>query len=166
MRVGIALGANLGDRLAQLQEARAAVLALTGVVEPVLFSNVYETLPVDCPPGTPPYYNSVMELGYGADVQDLAMELQRIEQKMGRPEKRLRNASRTIDLDLLYADEMVLSDENLILPHPRMHQRRFVLEPLAELVPQKILPRQSKTVAELLSALPQNGDVVRLEDWL
>ena len=72
---------------------------------------------------------------------------------LGRPEQRERNSPRTLDLDLLYADDVVSDDPELILPHSRMHLRRFVLEPLADIRPELVIPGQKVTVAELLAGL-------------
>jgi len=159
MRTGIALGTNLGDRLANLRLGRDAVLALPGVAGPVLSSGVYETAPVDCPPGSPAYLNAVMEIDYTGHVAVLLDALQGIERTMGRPDKRPRNASRPIDLDILYCGNLTLNNEEVIIPHPRLHLRRFVLEPLAEIAPDKILPGKNVSISELLTALPADAGV-------
>ena len=81
------------------------------------------------------------------------MHLKAVEAALGRPEQRERNSPRTLDLDLLYADAVVSEDAELILPHPRLHVRRFVLQPLADIRPDLILPKQTQTVAKLLAEL-------------
>lgn len=154
MRTGIALGSNLGDRLVNLQLGRDAVLALPSVQGPVHYSSVYETSPVECASDTPPYLNAVMEVDYEGRVAALLDALQAIETGFGRPEKRPRNASRSLDLDILYCGNLTLNNEEAIIPHPRLHLRRFVLEPLAEIVPEKVIPGQSVSIAELLAQLP------------
>ena len=153
MRAGLALGSNLGDRLAQLRLARARILAVPGVSAPALGSRVYETEPVGSGPDVGAYLNAVLEVEYDGQPISLLDELQRIEADSGRPSKRPRNAPRTLDLDLLYAGNLVLSNDEVVIPHPRLHLRRFVLTPLADVRPDLILPGQHQTVAELLARL-------------
>ncbi len=154
MRCGIAFGSNLGERLALLQQARAAVHLLHhGAGEP-LASALYETEPVDCGPEAGAYLNGVIEIEHPGPPEQLLAALQQIEQRFGRPATRPRNAPRLLDLDLLYAGDLVLALPELVLPHPRLHLRRFVLQPLADICPDLLLPGQSRPVGELLAALP------------
>jgi len=166
MRTGLALGTNLGDRLANLRLGRDAVLALPGVGIPALFSGVYETAPIDCAPGTPSYLNAVMEVEYSGHVATLLEALQGIERSMGRPDKRPRNASRPIDLDILYCGNLTLNNEEVVIPHPRLHLRRFVLEPLAEIAPNRVLPGHNHSVLELLGELAADASVRPLGEKL
>ncbi len=135
MRTGIALGSNLGDRLANLTAGRAAVLRLPGVTAPVLHSRVYETEPVGTGPDAGPFLNAVMEVDFAGDPLTLLAALRSIESALGRPTRYPRNAPRTLDLDILYAGDLVMTDDTLILPHPRLHLRRFVLAPLNDIRP-------------------------------
>jgi 2-amino-4-hydroxy-6-hydroxymethyldihydropteridine diphosphokinase len=160
MRVGVALGSNLGDRLGQLRLAREQILALPGVSAPVLGSRVYETEPVGSGPDAGAYLNAVLEVEYDGKAITLLDGLQRIEADFGRPSKRPRNAPRTIDLDILYAGNLVLSNDEVVIPHPRLHQRRFVLAPLADVRPDLILPGQHESIAALLARL---SDPARVE---
>ena len=144
MRYGIALGSNVGDRLAHL---RAAMEQLA----PILVSPVYETEPVDCAPDTPMYLNAVVEIESELEPEILLQRLQQIEQSEGRPASHGVNEPRTLDLDLLYAADLVINTPTLTLPHPRMTQRRFVLQPLADIRPDLVLPGCRRTVAELLA---------------
>ena len=153
MRAGIALGSNLGDRLANLTAGREAVLHLPGVSGPVLHSRVYETEPVGTGPDAGPFLNAVMEVEFTGDPLLLLAALRAIESALGRPTRHPRNGPRTLDLDILYAGALVLADDTLILPHPRLHLRRFVLAPLNDIRPDLRLPGQSHTVAELLARL-------------
>lgn len=153
MRAGIALGSNLGDRLANLRAARALALALPGVSERVIDSRVYETEPIHSGPDAPAYLNAVTEVEYTGQPIALLDGLQGIEAALGRPSKRPRNAPRTIDLDILYVGNLALSNEEFVIPHQRLHLRRFVLAPLADIRPELILPGQQQTVAELLAGL-------------
>jgi 2-amino-4-hydroxy-6-hydroxymethyldihydropteridine diphosphokinase len=164
MRTGIALGSNLRDPLRNLQNARKAILDLASL--PVLSSAIYETEPVDCEPGAVNFLNAVLEIEYTADIFGLLLKLKQIEQNLGRPSDHPRNVSRKIDLDLLYFGNAKLDDERLKLPHPRMHLRRFVLQPLADIRPDLILRDQTKSVRDLLALLDDSSKVVRLtDDW-
>jgi len=158
---GIALGSNIGDRLAYLEAARIAVAQLHHGSGQPLFSPVYETEPVGCEPGTAPYLNAVMEIETADPPEMLLAALHRIEAAMGRPASHGFNAPRTLDLDLLYAGDLVLNTPQLILPHPRLATRRFVLQPLADLRPELILPGARRSVAQLLAALPPTPAVKR-----
>ncbi len=160
MRAGLALGSNLGDRLAQLRLARERVLTLPGVSAPALSSRVYETEPIGSGPDAGAYLNAVLEVEYVGQPITLLDGLQRIEAEFGRPSKRPRNAPRTIDLDILYAGNLVLSNAEFVIPHPRLHLRRFVLTPLADIRPELLLPGQHRTIAELLAGL---DDLSRVE---
>lgn len=151
MRAGIALGSNLGDRHAAIAGAIDAIRSFAA--PPVLVSGFHETEPVDCPPGSPPFVNAAMEIGFSGDPLDLLDRLQGVERAAGRPDHRPKNAPRAVDLDVLYCDDLVLNHPRLILPHPLMITRAFVLAPLAEIAPERLLPGQSQTVAELLDAL-------------
>ncbi len=141
-RVGISLGSNLGDRLAHLREA-VTRLGPARCGESLRLSPIYETEPVDCLPGSGAFYNAVVEIESPLAPLDLLTFTQSIERELGRPEVRDRNAPRTIDLDLLYYDDLVVALPGLQLPHPRMLQRAFVVLPLAsirsDLVPPSVM---------------------------
>ena len=154
MHCGIALGSNLGDRLAHLEAARQALARLHTGPEAPLISPVYETEPVDCAPGTAAYLNAVMEIEYNGEPLALFHALQEIERNQGRPPNHGRNTPRTLDLDLLYAGDCTLDTPALTLPHPRITSRRFVLQPLADLHPGLVLPGLNKNVTQLLGELP------------
>ncbi len=166
MRTAVALGSNLGDRLKNLRLARREILQLIGVTPPILASAIYETDPVDCEPGAPKFLNAVIEFDYDGDPLQLLKSLRRIEDALGRPSEHVRNVSRKIDIDLLYLGETQTDREELQLPHPQMHLREFVLQPLADIRSELILPNQTKTVRELLAQLDDSCNVVRLtNDW-
>jgi 2-amino-4-hydroxy-6-hydroxymethyldihydropteridine diphosphokinase len=162
MRTGVALGSNIGDRLSNLRAAREAIVGLKGIGPPILSSVIYETEPIDCEPGAAPFLNAVMEFEFGGDPADLLPRLKEIETRLGRPTAHARNVSRNIDLDLLYFGDILISNETLKVPHPRMHLRRFVLQPLVDIRPELVLPGQVKTVRELLASLDQSVRVVPL----
>jgi 2-amino-4-hydroxy-6-hydroxymethyldihydropteridine diphosphokinase len=166
MRTAAALGSNLGNRLENLQTARRHIFELDGVHPPVLSSAIYETEPVDCEPGAPRFLNAVVEFDYEGDPVRLLEQLVRIEESLGRTRDHPKKLSRTIDIDLLYCGDRRIDNERLQLPHPRMHLRKFVLEPLADFRPGLILPRQTKTVRELLAEIKGIGEVVRFaNNW-
>lgn len=162
VRAGIALGSNLGDRLANLRAARERIDNLPGIERPLLASAVYETEPVGCAADAGPFFNAVIELGYQGDALALLRQLREIEAELGRPPAHARNASRTLDLDLLYFGAEIDAQPELELPHPRMVERRFVLEPLAAIRPELILPRQTESVASLLARLSDTAPLLRV----
>jgi len=154
MRVGIALGSNLDDRLENLRAARRHLFALHEDRGPFLCSRIYETDPVDCPPGSPAFLNAAIELACTTPPLDLLEKLQRLEQILGRPANHGHHAPRTIDLDILYYDNLAFALPELTLPHPRIAERGFVLTPLADVAPERILPSQTQTIAALLEKIP------------
>lgn len=165
MRIGIALGSNLGDRLENLRTARNAIAGFA-LDSGMRVSRVYETEPVNCEPGAGKFLNAVLEIEYDGDPSELLDKLIRVEELLGRDRNHARNISRKIDIDLLYADELVISNERLQLPHPRMHERKFVLQPLADICPDLVLPNQTKPVSDLLAQIQDSTKVSCFaEDW-
>ena len=162
MRTAVALGSNLGDRLENLQAARRQILQLDEVHPPILSSGIYETEPVDCERDASKFLNAVVEFDYDGDPGQLLEQVARIEESLGRKRDHQKNVSRTIDIDLLYCGDRQIDNERLQLPHPRMHLRKFVLQPLTDIRPDLILPNQRKTIRQLLAASDESGDVVRL----
>lgn len=166
MRTGIAFGSNLGDRLEHLRQARAALVGLSSVTEPFRFSRVFQTEPIGTDPGAEPFLNAVGEVEYSGHPLDLLDALQEIEARFGRPSKRPRNAPRPIDLDVLYVGNLVLRNEEIVIPHPRLHMRRFVLQPLCEIRPDLMLPGQEQNVSQLLESLADTSAVeVFTDEW-
>ena len=166
MRAGIALGSNLGDRLMNLSAARQQIAELPDAQPPILASAAYATEPVGCEPGAPKFLNAVIEIGFRGTPIELLTELRAIEAKLGRPAAHERNVSRLVDLDLLYFGDVQSSSPDLQVPHPRMQERRFVLEPLAEIRPDLVLVGQTRTVAEMLTSLRQTEPLVRFaSEW-
>ena len=140
----IGLGANLGDRLATLRTALSAMGALPGTrVQGV--SSLYGSAPVDA--GGPDYLNAVAQVQTTLAPHALLAQLQAIEQAAGR-ERPYRNAPRTLDLDLLLYGSAAIVSEWLIVPHPRLWQRAFVLHPLGELAPHRVPPTALQAVAQ------------------
>jgi 2-amino-4-hydroxy-6-hydroxymethyldihydropteridine diphosphokinase len=161
MRAGIALGANIGERRGSLTTARDRIFDLPGARPPFLFSSLYETEPVGCEPEAEKFLNAVVEIGYPGAAHDLLIALQEIEQALGRPRDHARNRSRTIDLDLLYHGAHRMEENDLQLPHPRLVLRAFVLQPLAEIRPNLVLPGENRTISQLTAELGPTPSVVR-----
>jgi 2-amino-4-hydroxy-6-hydroxymethyldihydropteridine diphosphokinase len=161
MRAGVAVGSNLGERLANLRNARKDIAALSGVCPPMRSSAIYETEPVGCERGAAKFLNAAIEFGYKGEAQDLLRDLAGIEKLLGRPATHARNVSRSIDLDLLYFGDLEIETAELQLPHPRMTEREFVLRPLADISPDLVLPKQTESIGLLLLQLTQTGTVVR-----
>ena len=151
--------------MANLCAARKALIDLVGN-RGILVSTVYETEAVNCEPGAPDFLNAVLEIDYDGDPTELLEHMIRIEESLGRDRDHDSNVSRKIDIDLLYADELAVDNEQLQLPHSRMHLRRFVLQPLADIRPELLLPNQTKPVRELLAELTDSATVTRFaENW-
>ena len=148
-RAGIALGSNLGDRLASLQAARDFFLELSG--GGLVQAPVYQTAPVACPDGSPDFLNTVIDFPFAGPPRELLAAAMAIERRLGRVRTE-RNGPRTLDADLLYLGDVIVSEPDLELPHPRLHLRRFVLEPLHDIRPDLVLPGRDHTVAEWLAA--------------
>ena len=132
MRAFVGLGSNLGDRQAHLRQA------LRGLPGVVAVSRLYETEPVGGPAGQGLYLNVVVELDTELGPRDLLAVARRLEEAAGR-ERAVRDGPRTLDVDVLLVGDQVVDQEDLVVPHPRMFERRFVVEPLAELAPE-LLP--------------------------
>jgi 2-amino-4-hydroxy-6-hydroxymethyldihydropteridine diphosphokinase len=152
-RVGVALGSNLGDRLANLQAARDQLQAIATPGEPFLQASTYQTEPLLCPPGSPDFLNTAVEIHFAGDPFDLLQLTQAIEKQLGRSGSAERNAPRIIDVDLLYFGDQIIDTEELALPHPRIGERRFVLQPLADIRPDLVLPGQACSIVELFETL-------------
>jgi len=150
VRAYVGVGSNLGDRWSHLAQAARGLRASSGV-EVLRGSGVWETAPVG--PPQPPYLNAVLELECRLPADRLHGLLRLVEEGAGR-QRRERWGARTLDLDLLlFGDERIATPE-LQVPHPGLAQRRFVLQPLAELCPERRVPGAGATVAELLAACP------------
>ncbi len=149
-KVYLAVGSNLGDRKANIEKAKTLLKTLPDI-HFLKSSACYETDPVGGP-AQGKYLNAVWEIETHASPKILMEELLRIEAELGR-KRTVRNAPRTIDLDILFYGDLTIAQEGLTLPHPRMRERWFVLKPLADLCPDFRHPALNKTVSELLEAL-------------
>lgn len=159
-RAYVGMGSNLGDRAGSLLVGVRGMLAAN--LRVARLSSVYETEPVGVEDTQPAFLNMVAELDAPLPPpEELLRLLLSVERDAGRRRERPL-APRTLDLDLLLYGDRRLGTDTLTLPHPRLHQRRFVLAPLAELVPDSPHPTLGKTFAELLATV---GDDSRVELW-
>lgn len=154
MTAYIAMGANLGDRASNIFNA-VARLSRTQGIRIGRVSSLIETPAVGGPANSPPFLNAAMQLQTALQPQALLAALLETERGLGRVRKE-HWGPRAIDLDLLLYGDQVLSMPQLTVPHPLMHTRRFVLEPLAEIAPQAIHPILNQSVEVLLRQLPQD----------
>ena len=154
----IAMGSNLGDRYANLSWALRGLQAIPRTTL-TWQSALYETAPVGGPENQGPFLNAVVSVETALTAAVFLGALHGIEAALGR-ERVVRWSARTLDLDLLTFGETISDDPALLLPHPRMHERRFVMVPVCDLVPQMRHPRLGLSMAELLARLPvEPGDL-------
>ena len=158
----IALGSNLGDSPLIIGLAMARLQELSS--RPLLRSSLWQTTPVDCPPGSPPFVNAVVALQpmSGETPESLLKKMQELEKVFGRTPKKILNEARPLDLDLIAFRRKIRLTPQLMLPHPLAFKRRFVLQPLSEIAPDLILRGQTKNVAQLLAALPPDPAMRRI----
>jgi len=160
MEIGLSLGSNLGNRLGNLHDAIRWLAALPDT-RVVAEAPVYETEPVGVRPEFAhlAYLNTVVIIESELPLSTLSTAVHTIEAQMGRVRGEDRNAPRPVDIDVLYAGTITHADGILDLPHPRWAQRRFMVQPLADVRPDLCLPGESRTVAEILAALPATETV-------
>jgi len=154
MTLYLALGSNLGDRLDNLRFARSAIESII-LTSPAQSARLYETEPVDCPPGSPPFLNTVVGGETELPPREVLAQTQAIERAAGRQPGASRNAPRPLDVDVLLLDDLVFADEALLLPHPRIQERFFVLEPLHDLAADLQVPGLGRRISELRAALAE-----------
>ena len=142
--VYLALGTNLGDRLANLKQA---LTSLTPQMEVKAKSQVYETPPWGFE-DQPKFLNQVIKVNTYLDPEPLLKHLKRLEVALGRKES-FPNGPRLIDIDILFYDDLVVNKPSLVIPHPRLHERGFVLLPLTEIAPNLVHPVTQKSVREM-----------------
>ncbi len=150
-RSGIALGSNVGDRAANLRAALVGLRAISAA--PPLAAPIYETSPVGCPDGAPTFLNTVVEIDWPGTPAALLAETRALESRIGRIPSPVRNAPRVIDIDILYCGDAAINLPDLVLPHPRMAVRRFVLMPLADIRPDYRPQPGGPTIAHILATL-------------
>ena len=154
--VYLSVGSNLGDREGNL---RTAIEKLKGIGNPIAVSSFYETEPVEVSGAQPWFLNCAVKLDTEKMPRQLIASILALEQDMGRQRKQ-QKGPRIIDLDILLFGSSIIEIPSLTIPHPKLHQRRFVLEPLAEIAPDARHPVFKRTIRELRDALPA-GQTVR-----
>ncbi|MGH7951081.1 MAG: 2-amino-4-hydroxy-6-hydroxymethyldihydropteridine diphosphokinase [Limisphaerales bacterium] len=160
--VFVALGSNLGDSRKIILDAIARLQSFSD--EPILKSSLWQTSPVNCPPESPKFVNAVV--GFVSQKNEtpesLLNQLRELEIEFGRTPKKILNEPRPLDLDLIAFGNETRNSEELILPHPRAHLRKFVLQPLGEIAPDFILPKQTKMVSQLLAKISSDETLTKL----
>jgi len=151
----LAVGSNLGDRARTIYAAIARLSQLRGV-RLLKVSNLMENAAVGGPPGAPAFLNGAVGIETDLGSHALLHELLHIERELGRM-RRVKWEPRPIDLDLLLYGDQIISSQELIIPHPLMHERRFVLQPLAEIAPQIVHPALQMSINCLLENLVPAG---------
>ena len=155
--VYLSLGSNIGDRTLFIQNAITRIVEACGEVKAV--SNLYETKPWGVQ-NQDDFLNACLLIDTTLSPENLLIRVNKIEEELGRI--RLEKwGARTIDIDILLYDDKIIESPNLIIPHPLMHQRSFVLIPLAEIAPNKRHPILNKTIAQLVKILQGASDVIR-----
>lgn len=167
MEVGLSLGSNISSRLDNLKEAKRRILALPGS-RLIAQSPIYETEPV----GVKPEYqhldflNAILILEGPCSAHECFNHFRQIEDEMGRHRGLDRFAPRAIDIDMIYVDNLEIESGGLVIPHPHWKERRFVLQPLADVRPDLLLPGSNESVKDVLAALPEGEDVTLFtRDW-
>ena len=158
----VSLGSNLGDSRKIISDAMARLQNFSDA--PILKSSLWQTSPVNCPADSPKFVNAVVALVPREDEtpESLLEKMRGLEKEFGRSQKKILNEPRPLDLDLIAFGNEVRNSPELLLPHPRACERRFVLQPLNEIAPDFILTGQGKTVLQLLAGLHNHEIVIRL----
>ena len=166
MEIGFSLGSNLYNRKRLLMQAKNLLLSAprTSFLDQ---SPIYETTPVDVKPEYQDmaYLNSVIIVESELPLDSWLSYIGKIEKNLGRERNATdRNAPRPIDVDIIYAGEQIIDSGGLVVPHPRWAERRFVVQPLCDVRPKLVLPEASKTVTQILNALPPDDGLSVFED--
>lgn len=156
----VAIGSNLYERHQYMLNAQAAILDLPKSTD-FHFSSIYQTVPIGCTSDSPIYLNAVVKFNTNLQPYELLELVQDIEQANDR-ERPYLNAPRTLDLDVILFADQISSDPKLTIPHPRMHERFFVLTPLCEIAPDLVHPILKKTICELEASLKDKDKLIQL----
>ena len=151
--IALALGSNLGNRQAHIAFA-IQQLDLHGI-QNIQCAEALESAPIDCPDGSATYLNTALTAEWHGSANELLKIALKIEKLAGRERSGTINESRELDIDLLLIEDEIHNTKQLVIPHPRMHLRGFVLRPLSHLKPEWIIPGITKTIQQSLEALEQ-----------
>lgn len=164
MEYGLSLGSNEGDRLSCLK-LTIEKIRLMSDVSVAAQSRIYETEPVNVPDEhqDKPFLNCAVIIESSLAPADLLKEIHDLEVDMGRQADHPVNTPRTIDIDIVYAGDLIVDTPELTIPHPHCSERRFVIEPLADLRPDLILPKTNRTTKDILKSLPKTPKVSLLK---
>lgn len=156
----LCLGGNIGDRLANLNEAKRQLEILGSKI--LNQSSIYQTKAwgVDM---APDYYNQCIQISTNLGAFELMKVLLGIEESLGRVRANNRNASRTMDMDILFFNDDQINTPELEVPHPRLQLRNFVLVPMAEIAPKLMHPKLRKTIQQLMNACADESEVIKTE---
>ncbi len=166
-KVYIALGSNKGDRLKHLQDAVNLIFRRIGKINSI--SRVYNTPALGFEEGasTEDFYNACISIETCFSAEEVMRELLNIENELGRTRhSNVGYESRTIDLDVIFYDEEIIDSEFITTPHPQMHKRKFVLQPLHDIAPKVMHPKFEKSVVELLEACQDESEIEPINIWL
>ena len=158
----VALGSNLGDSPKIILDAMARLRQFSD--KRIRKSSLWQTRPVDCPPDSPKFVNAVAGLvpRKNETPESLLEKLRELENEFGRQPKKVLNEPRPLDLDLIAFGNEIRNSPDLVLPHPRAAQRRFVLQPLGEIAPDFIFPGQTKNILQVLAELPADETITQI----
>jgi len=159
MKAILSIGTNIGNREVNLQVAVSKIKEYIGTVTEV--SSVYETEPWGFNTDDQ-FLNMVIIIDTGLSPAGLLEKVLMIETLMGRTRSEIQYTSRIIDIDILFFGDLIVDERNLIIPHPFIHNRRFILVPLCEIMPELIHPVLNKTVATLLESCTDSGKVIKV----
>ena len=159
-KVYLLLGGNLGDRNYYIQMSEQLIDKELGAI--INRSSIYETEPWGFQ-HEQNFYNRVVEINTLLNPQELLEKIHNIENNLGRERKNQQYSARTIDIDILFYDDLILNEPNLIIPHSQLHNRKFALEPLCEIKPEFMHPVMNVTVRELLSQCEDTLSVSKID---
>ncbi len=168
MEIGFSLGSNLGDKIGNLRLAAREILAMEDA-QLVGKSSLYETEPVDVKPEYQhlKFLNSVLVISSEVPAETWLERIGDLEVRLGRERDRTdKNAPRNLDVDIIFAGDRLIGSGGLTVPHPRWAERRFVVQPLAELQPDRVLPGMDRSVSDILNTLPGEDELIQLDaEW-
>ena len=162
IEVFLSIGTNLGDRFKNIKEC-INMIRLNPSTECITWSKIYETVPMYNSKQNK-FLNLILKIKTTVKPMELLDEIKSIESKMGRTMNNLKNQPRLIDIDILSYGNTMINNDNLIIPHPKITERAFVLKPWSDIDPDYKLPEINKTISELISNLDISTNIIKLYD--